>query len=158
MSVIEDIGKRKILMTIDDEKIELKNYYFPIYPYGNYVADVLELNCEKQQMRCYTYSDSWGGTGIQDEAYISLTAEECEKLKQRMLNVKSLNGFERLVEEFKEMHKRREEEIEKQVNELVEAFETLVNDEMMKKNIQIAKEKLHELVKDFIDNILTDDP
>ena len=71
--VIMDTGRQVVYVYKDAVSIQVCSREYPLYPYGNYVESVIELDLDKMRLTGYTVRESWYGTGREDWGYVDLS-------------------------------------------------------------------------------------
>ncbi|MEM1925235.1 MAG: hypothetical protein QXH44_09215 [Pyrobaculum sp.] len=137
--------------------IRLAKRVRPIYPYGNYVEDNLELDLDENVLKYYTVRDSWNGTGCDRHGYVELTDEEAKEIAELMRSVKTAEDFEKLVEKFYELREEREKVAEELFDEVVDELVELVLADERIRTLKMTKEELREKAKEFIESLIEDD-
>ena len=64
----EEEKTKYIIEMVDEHKLQLSAYHFPLYPYSNYVAKIVDIEwdgADTVTLEGRTVRDSWYGTGCE---------------------------------------------------------------------------------------------
>jgi len=128
--------------------------FYPLYPHGNYVKNVISL--EDNRLEYYTVRMSYGGTGRDDYGYVELSESEKRELLETMSNAKSDKDFDKLIEKFKELKEEREKIANDIFNEVVDELVELISTDERIRMLKLTKEEIKERASDFIEHLIED--
>ncbi|MEM1695140.1 MAG: hypothetical protein QXQ90_00930 [Desulfurococcaceae archaeon] len=154
---IKSTGPKELYVKESERGIMIVNAWYPLYPYGNYVKDVIELNVNNKTLEYYTARDGWNGTGTKHHGHVELTDDEVIELREAIRNVKSFEDFDKLVEKFEELKKKREEEIDRAWEEIADKVTELIRRDEELRSLKISDEELEELVEEFMERLVERD-
>ncbi|MEM1876954.1 MAG: hypothetical protein QXH21_09245 [Ignisphaera sp.] len=147
-------GSYELYVEIDKE-IKITKVWYPIYPHGNYVKDVIEIDTDNKRVAYYTVKNSWNGTGRDDHGHVQLNDNELSDVIEIVKNVKSLDDFNKLIDKFNEMLSDREKKIVEMYEKLTDELIMLISaDERLRR---LESSDIKQFVKECIDNYLADD-
>ena len=151
---IVDTGSLVIYVERDENKVMICRKFYPLYPHGNYIKNVISL--EDNRLEYYTVRMSYGGTGRDDYGYVELSESEKRELLETMSNVKSDKDFDKLIEKFKELKEKREKIANDIFNEVVDELVELISTDERIRMLKLTKEEIKERASDFIEHLIED--
>lgn len=150
--VVFSTGDIRVYIEEMENGVSIRKRRYPIYPYGNYVEDVIELKDNTLEYRVIRMN--WNGTGTDSYGYVLLDQTERERIANTIKSIRSLEDFAKLVEAFTELKKTREEAVERLWDKLEsELLELIATDERVRA-LNLSQEELREKVNAFIEYYL----
>jgi len=131
----------------------LRRIYWPLTYTGNYQKDEVVLTPDG--ISVHERWDGWARygklTGACTSANVEITRQQYEELKQLMLNVKSVDDFEKLIDKILDIQR----DYEDKVNELIDEFiDEIQNLDFVKRKLEALKDP--ERRKEFIEKLRAD--
>jgi vacuolar-type H+-ATPase subunit I/STV1 len=138
---------------IEGEKITLRRIYWPLVYAGNYQKDEVIL-----MPNSISVHERWNGwarygqmVGGCKSADVEISEEQYNTFKQLMLNVKSVDDFDKLIEYIRKVEEEMEEKVNRKVDELIDEIQSL---DFIKQKLEMLEDE--ELKKEFIERLRTD--
>ena len=151
---IVDTGSLVIYVERDENKVMICRKFYPLYPYANYVKNVISL--EDNRLEYYVVRMDYGGTGRDDHGYVELSESEKRELLEIMSNAKSDKDFDKLIEKFKELKEEREKIANDIFNEVVDELVELISTDERIRMLKLTKEEIKERASDFVEHLVED--
>ena len=144
----------------EDNKIFLGYIYYPIKGAGNYVKREIIIDCENKTVKAIckhdTYSCGCGQlTAYHVNADLQLDEDKFNKLKNEVLNAKTLDDFHKISNTIHDMKTSLEEKIFDLVGELIEALQTVETTAKIREFLENKEEAKKEIL-DYLYEQLSD--
>lgn len=150
--VVFSTGDIRVYIEEMENGVSIRKRRYPIYPYGNYVEDVIELKDNTLEYRVIRMN--WNGTGTDSYGYVVLNTTEREEINNIIRRIKSLEDFNKLIDKFIELKRAREEMVQKMWEKLESKLLALVSADGKVRALNLTEEELKEKVREFIEYYL----
>lgn len=145
-------GDVRVYIVESENKLSVKKRIYPIYPYGNYYEEIIEL--ENNVLEYRTIRMNWNGTGSDSYGYVLLDQTERERIANTIKSIRTLEDFNKLIEAFIELKKTREEAVERLWDKLESELLDLIATDERVRALNLSQEELREKVNAFIEHYL----
>jgi len=145
-------GDIRVYIVESENKLSVRKRVYPIYPYGNYYEEIIEL--ENNVLEYRVIRMNWNGTGSESYGYVVLNTTEREEINNIIRRIKSLEDFNKLIDKFIELKRAREEMVQKMWEKLESKLLALVSADEKVRALNLSQEELREKVNAFIEYYL----